>query len=156
MLLKCCTQYASKFGKLKQWPQDRKRLVFITISKKSKAKDVQPTTQLYSSHKLKMLKILQARLQSTWIMNFQIFKLDLEKGQEPEIKFPTSVSSSKKQQSSRKTFTSALLTTPKSLTVWITTKYRKFFKKWEHQTILPATWEIHMQVKKQQLELDMK
>src|SRR5574340_926181 len=62
-------------------------------------------------------------------MNFQMFKLDLEKAEEPEIKLPTSVGSSKKQESSRKTPTSALLTTPKPLTVWITTNCGKFLKK---------------------------
>ena len=60
-------------------------------------------------------------------MNFQMFKLDLEKAEEPEIKLPTSVGSSKKQESSRKTSTSALLTTPKPLTVWIT-KCGKFLE----------------------------
>ena len=54
-------------------------------------------------------------------MNFQMFKLDLEKAEEPQIKLPTYVGSSKKQENSRKTSTSALLTTPKPLTVWITT-----------------------------------
>ena len=57
-------------------------------------------------------------------MNFQMFKLDLEKAEEPEIKLPTSIASSKKQESSRKTSTSALLTTPKPLTVWITTNWK--------------------------------
>ena len=57
-------------------------------------------------------------------MNFQMFKLDLEKAEEPEIKFPTSVGSSKKQKSSRKTSTSALLTMPKPLTVWITINWK--------------------------------
>ena len=66
-------------------------------------------------------------------MNFQMFKLDLEKAEEPEIKLPTSVGSSK-SKSSRKTFISALLTMPKPLTVWITTNYGKFFKRWEYQT----------------------
>ena len=49
----------------------------------------------------------------------------------------------------------ALLTTPKPLTVWITTNYGKFLKRWEYQTTWAASWEICMQVKKQQLELDM-
>ena len=84
-----------------------------------------------------------------------MFKLDLEKAEEPEIKLPTSLGSLKKQESSRKTSTSALLTTPKPLTVWITTNCGKFFKRWEYQTTWPASWEICMQVKKQQLELDM-
>ena len=83
-----------------------------------------------------------------WTVNFQIFKLDLEKAEEPEIKLPTSVGSPKKQESSRETSTSALLTMPKPLTVWITTNYGKFFKKWEYQITLPASWENCMQIKK--------
>ena len=58
--------------------------------------------------------------------------MNLEKAEEPEIKLPASAGSSKKHESSRKTFTSALLTTTKPLTVWITTNYGKFFKKWEY------------------------
>ena len=94
-----------------------------------------------------------------------MFKLDLENPEinpiaiiklpeEPEIKLPTSIRSLKKQ-SSRKTSTSALLTTPRPLTVWITTHCKKFFKRWECQTTWPTSWEICMHVKKQQLELDL-
>ena len=72
-------------------------------------------------------------------MNFQMFKLDLEKAEEPEIKLPTSVESSKKQKSSRKTSTSALLTMQKPLAVWITTNCGKFLKRWEYQTTLPVS-----------------
>ena len=61
-------------------------------------------------------------------VNFQMFKLDLEKAEELEIKLPTSVGSLKKQESSRKTSTFALLTTPKPLTVWITTNCGKFLE----------------------------
>ena len=61
---------------------------------------------------------------NTRTVNFQMFKLDLEKTEEPEIKLPTSARSSKKQESSRKTSTSALLTTSKFLTVWITTNWK--------------------------------
>ena len=50
---------------------------------------------------------------------------------------------------------SALLTMPKPLTMWMTTNYGNFFKRWEHQTTLPAFWEMCIQVKKQQLEMDM-
>ena len=84
-----------------------------------------------------------------------MFKLDLEKADEPEIKLPTSTGSSKKQESSRKTSASASLTILKPLTVWITTHCGKIFKRWEYQTTLPASWETCMQVKKQQLEPDM-
>ena len=63
------------------------------------------------------------------------------------------VGSLKKQESSRKTSTSALLTTPKPLCG--SQQTGKFWKRWEYQTTLPASWQICMQVKKQQLELDM-
>ena len=84
-----------------------------------------------------------------------MLNLDLEKAEETEIKLPTSVESSKKQESSRKASTSALLTMPKPLTVWIITNHGKFLKRLEYQTTLAASWEIGMQVRKQQLELDM-
>ena len=61
----------------------------------------------------------------------------------------------KKPESSRKTSTSTLLTMPKPLTVWITTNCGKFLKRWEYQTTWPTSWEICMQVRKQQLELDV-
>ena len=70
----------------------------------------------------------------------------------PHLTSSTSVGPSKKQESSRKTSTSALLTTSKPLTVWITTNCGKFFKRWGYQITLPASWEICMQVKKQHLE----
>ena len=90
-----------------------------------------------------------------WTENFQMFNLDLEKAEEAEIKLPTSVGSSTKQESYRKTYTSSLLTMPKPLSVWITTNCVKFWKRWEYQTTGLASWEICMQVKKEQLEPDM-
>ena len=89
-----------------------------------------------------------------WTVNVQMFKLVLEKEREPEIKLPAA-GSLKKQESSRKTSMSALLTMPKLLTVWITINYGKFWKRWEYQTTWSAFWETCMQVRKQQLELDM-
>ena len=83
-----------------------------------------------------------------------MFKLDLEKAEEPEIKLPTSIGSKKKQEFQKNIYF-WLLITPKPLTVYITTNCGKFFKRWEYQTTLPASWEICMQVKRQQLELDM-
>ena len=84
-----------------------------------------------------------------------MFKMDLEKAEEPEIKLPTSNESSKKQESSRKTSISGLLTMLKPLTVWITINCGKLWKRWAYQTTWPASWETCMQVRKQQLELDM-
>ena len=83
-----------------------------------------------------------------------MFKLDLEKAEEPEIKLPASVGKAKKQEFQKKS-TSALLTMPKPLTVWMTENGGKFWKTWEYQTICPASLETSMQVRKQQLELDM-
>ena len=82
-----------------------------------------------------------------------MYKLDLEKAEESEIKLPTSFGSHKKQESSRKTYTSALLTTPKPFCG--SQQTGKFLKRWEYQTTWPASWEICMHVKKQQLEQDM-
>ena len=83
-----------------------------------------------------------------------MFKLDLEKAEEPEIKLPTSAGSSKKRESSRKTSFSALMTLPKPLTVWITINW-KILKDMGNQTTLAASLKTCMQVRKQQLELDM-
>ena len=82
-------------------------------------------------------------------------KLVLEKAEEPEIKLPTPAGSLQKQESSRKISTSALLTMPKTLTMWITINCGKFLKRWEYQTTRLASLVTCMQVRKQQLELDM-
>ena len=117
--------------KTHQWPQDWKWSVFIPIPKKGNSKECSNyhTIACISHASQVMLKILQARLQQYVHLNFQIFKLNFEKTEEPEIKLPTPAGSSKKQKSSRKTFTSALLTMPKPLTVWITTNSGKCFKR---------------------------
>ena len=103
--------------KTQQWPQDWKRSVFIPIPNKGNAKECSNyrTIELISYASKVMLKILQARLQQ--YANFQMFKLVFKKAEEPEIKLPTSAEPWKKQESSRKTSISALLTMPKPLTV---------------------------------------
>ena len=83
-------------------------------------------------------------------MNFQMFKQDLEKAEEPEIKLQTS-----KKQEFQKNIYFYFIDYAKPLTMWIKTNYGKFWKRWEYQITWPASWEICMQVKKQQLELDM-
>ena len=156
MLWKCCTQYASKFGKLSSGHRTGRGPFSFQSRRKAMPKNAQTPTQLHSSHTLVKwcLKFSKPGFSNMWTVNFQIFKLDLEKAEEPEIKLPISARLLKKQESSRKT-SFALLTTPKSLTVWITTNSGKFLKRWEYQTAWPASWEICMQVRKQQLELDM-
>ena len=112
------------------------KISFYSNSKKGNAKECSNyyTIALISHGSKVMLKILPVRLQQYITVNFQMFKLDLKKAEEPEIKLPTSVGSSKKQESSRKTSISALLTMPKPLTVWITINCGKLFKRWEYQT----------------------
>ena len=114
--------------KSQQWPQEWKRSVFISVPKKSNAKERSNyhTIALISHASKVMLKILQARLQHMGTVNFLMFQLVLEKAEEPEINLPTSAGSSKKQESSRKTSISALLTMPKPLTVWVTINCGKF------------------------------
>ena len=95
MLHSICQQ----IWKTQEWPQDWKRSVFIPIPKKGNAKECSNyrTIALISHSSRVMLKILQARLQQYVNMNFQMFKLILEKAEEAEIKLPTSAASWKKQ-----------------------------------------------------------
>ena len=119
--LKVLHSICQQIWKTQQWPQDWKRSVFIPIPKKGNAKEcLNYHTIVLISHASKvMLKILQARLQQH--MNRELpdvhYKLVLEKGEESEIKLSTFAGSSKKQESSRKTSISALLTMPTPLTV---------------------------------------
>ena len=153
MLYSICQQ----IWKTQQWPQGWKRLVFIPIPKKAMPKNVQTMAQLHSSHTLsnQCSKFSMWGFNSMWTKNFQIFKLDLEKAEEPEIKLPASTGSQRKQGNSRKTSISASLIMPNPLTVSITINCGKFWKKWEYQTTWPASWETYVQIRKQQLELDM-
>ena len=124
MLHSICQQ----IWKTQQWPQDWKRSVFIPIPKKGNAKKCSNyhTIALISHASKVMLKILQARLQQYVSHELSDFKLVLEKAEEPEIKLPTSAGSSKKQESSKITSISALLTMPKSLTACTTIICGKF------------------------------
>ena len=116
MLHSTCQQ----IWKTQQWPQDWKRSVFIPIPKKGNARECSNycTVALISHARKVMLKILQARLQQYVNAELQMFKLDLEKAEEPEIKLPTSVGSKEKEENSRKTSTSASLIMLKPLTTW--------------------------------------
>ena len=89
-------------------------------------------------------------------MNFRMFKLDLEKAEKPEIKLPTSAGSWKKQESSKKNIDFCLIDYAKAFDCVDHNKLcGKFWKRCEYQTTWHAFWEICMQVRKQQLELDM-
>ena len=133
--MKVLHSICQQIWKTQQWPQDWKKSVFTPIPKKSNAKECSNyhTIALITHASKVMLKILQAKLQQHLNCELPDVQLDLEKAKEPEIKLPTSTGSLKKQESSRKTSISALLTMPKPLTVWITINCRKFLKRWEYQ-----------------------
>ena len=123
--------------KTQQWPQDWKRSVFIPIPKKGNAKECSNycTIALISHTRKVMLKILQARLQQ--YVNYELADVQAGfrkgRGTRDQIaNIPTG--SWKKQESSRKTSISALLTMPKPSTMWITINCGKFRKRWEYQT----------------------
>ena len=139
MLLKYCTQYVSKFGKPSSGNRTGKGQFSSQSQRRTVLKNVHTTRQLYSLPMLVRLclKPFKLNFSSTRIKNFQIYKLSLEKAEEPEIKLPTFTGSQRKQGNSGKTSTSASLTMPKPLTVWITTTCGKFLERWKYQTILP-------------------
>ena len=114
-----------------QWPQDWKRSVFIPIPKKGNAKESSDdhTIALISHASKVMLKILQARLQQYVNHELPDGQAGFRKGRGIREQLPTTTGPLKKQESSRKISTFALLTMPKSLIVWITTNCGKFFKR---------------------------
>ena len=122
--------------KSQQWPQDWKRSVFIPIPKKDNAKECSNyrTIALLSHASKVMLKILQARLEQYVNHELPDVQDGFRKGRGTRDQIAKSIGSSKKQASSRKTSTSALLTVPKPLIVWTTTNSGKFFKRQEYQT----------------------
>ena len=155
LLWKCHTQYASKFGKLSSGHRTGKCQFSFQSIRKAMPKNGPTTAQLHSSHMLvkQCSKFSKPGFSNTWTENFPMFKLGLEKTEEPEIKLPTSDGSLKKQESSRKTSISALLTMPKSMCG--SQETGKFWQRLEYQTTWPSSWETYVQVRKQQLELDM-
>ena len=111
-------------------------------------------TIAFSSHASKvMLKFFQVKLQQYVNQELPDVQAGFRKGRGIRDQSANMVWSSKKQENFRKTSISALLTMPKPLTVWITTNSGRFLKRWEYQTTRSASWEICMQVMKQQLEL---
>ena len=110
--------------KTQQGPKNWKRSVFIPVPKKGNAKECSNTAALISQAYTVMLKILQARLQQHVNRELPDVQGGFRKAEEPEIKMPTSAGPWKKQESSRKTSISALLTMPKPLTVWITINWK--------------------------------
>ena len=134
--MKVLHSICQQIWKPQQRPQDWKRSVFIPIPKKGNAKECSNycTTALISHASKVMLKILQDRLQQYVNHELPDVQAGFRKGRGTRDQIATSAGSSKKQESSRKTSSSALLTMPKPLTVWTKTNSGKFFKRWEYQT----------------------
>ena len=120
--------------KTQQWPQDWKRSIFIPIPKKGNAKECSDYhTIARTSHGSEvMLKILQARLQQYMNHEFPDVQVGFRKDRGTRDQIVNIRWIIKKARDTRKTSTSALLTIPKPLTVWITTNCGKFFKRWEY------------------------
>ena len=127
-IVKLLHSICQQIWKIQQWPQDWKRSVFIPITKKGNGKECSKycTIALISHSSKVMLKIVQTRLQKYVNHELSDVQAGLRKAEEPEIKLPASAGSWKKQESSRKTSISALLTMPKPLTKWITINCVKF------------------------------
>ena len=145
MLWKCCTQYASKFGKLSSGHRTGKGPFSFQSERKAMPKNAQTTTQLHSSHRLvkQCSKFSKPGFSNMWTMNFQMFKLEvLEKAEEPEIKLPISAGSWKKQESSRKTSYFCFIDYAKAF-VW---KWKKVKVKFLSRVRLFATpWTVAYQ-----------
>ena len=145
MLLKCYTQYVSKLRKLSSGHRTGKGQFSFQSQRKAMPKNAQTTIQLLLFHILVRLcsKSFKLSFSSTWNKNFQMYKLGLVKAEEPEIKMPAFTGSWRKQGNSRKASTSASLTTVKPLTVWITTKWGKFLKKWRTSHLICLQRNLH-------------
>ena len=126
MLLKCCTQYVSKCGKLSSSHRTAKGQFSFQFQRRAVSKNIQNTAQVHSFHVLERLcsKFFNLGFSSMWTKNFQTYKLSFEEAEESEIKLPTFAGSWKKQGSSRKTSTFVSLTMLKPLTMWITTNWK--------------------------------
>ena len=152
----CFSRCFQQIWKTQQWPQDWKRSVFIPIPKKGNVKNDQTTTQLHSSHMLveECSKFYKPGFSNTWTLNSLMFKVVLEKAEEPKIKLPTSVDHRKcKRVPEKHLFLHYRLC--QSLWLCGSQQTGKFWMRWEYHTTWPVSWDICMQLRKQQLHLDI-
>ena len=148
MLWTCCTQDASKFGKLSSGHRTGKGQFSFQSQRQAMPKNVQSSTQLGSSHTSEvMLKILQTRLQQYMNCDLPAVQARLRKNRGTRVQIANIRWIMEKAREFQKNIY-ALLTMPKPLTVWVTINCGKFWKRWEYQTTWPASWEICMQVRK--------
>ena len=155
MLWKCCTQYASKFGKLSSGHRTGKGQFSFQSQRKAMPKNAQITTQLHISHASKvMLKILQARLQQYLHCELPDVQAGFRKGRGIRNQIANICWIIKKAREFQKSIYFWFIDYAKAF-VWITTNCGKFLKRLEYQTTWCASWDICTRVKKQQLKLDV-
>ena len=155
ILWKCCTQYASKFGKLSSDHRTGKGQFSFQPLRKAMPKNAQTTTQLHSSHASKvMLKILQARLQQYMNRELPDVQAGFRKGRRTRDQIANIPWIIPKASEFQKSIYFCFIDYAKVF-VWITINCGKLWKRWEYQTTWPASSETYMKVRKQQLELDM-
>ena len=154
MLLRCCTQYTSKSGKLSSG--HRKRSVFIPFPKKGNDKECSNycTIALISHASKVMLKILQARLQQYMNHEHPDVESGFRKGRRTRDQMANSHWIIEKAREFQRNICYCFIDYVKAF-VQITINCGKLLKRWEYQTTWPASWEICIQVKKQQLELNI-
>ena len=138
-------------------PQDWKRSVFIPIPKKGNAKECSNchTIALISHASKVMLKILQVRLQQYVNRELTDVQAGFRKGRGTRDQIANICWIIRKARKLQKNIYFSFINYAKAFAVRITTNCGKFLKRWKYQTTWPASWEICMQAKKQQLELDM-
>ena len=143
--------------KTQQWPQDWKRSVFIPTPKKGKTKECSNycTIALISHSSKVMLKILQARLEQYVNHELPDIQAGFRKGTGTRDQIANIRWIIEKAREFQKNIYFCFTDYARHFTTWITTNCGKFLKRWEYQTTWPSSWEICMQVKKKQLELDM-
>ena len=153
VLLKCYTQYASKFGKLSSGHRTGKGQFSFQSHRKAMLKNVQTTTQLHSSL---MPAKLCSKFSKLGFMNWELpdVQAGFKRGRGTRNQIANIHWIIDKAREFKKNIYFCFMDYGKAF-VWITTNCGTFLKGWEYQTTLPAFWEICMQVKKQQLELDM-
>ena len=148
---------SSAIWKTQQWPQDWKRSVFIPVPKKVNPKECSNyhTIALISHASKVMLKILQARLQQYMDHELPDVQAGFRKGRGTRDQIANIHWIIEKAREFQKNIYFCFLTMSKMPWLWITINCGKFWKRWEYQTTWPASWQTCMQVRKQQLELDM-
>jgi len=139
--------------KAQQLPQDWKRSVFIPIPKNGNAKECSNyhTIALISHAGRLCLKSFNLGFSSMWTQNFQMYKLDFKKAEEPRSNCQHLLDHEESKGVSEKCLL-LLHWLLESLWLWGSQQIGKILKRWEYQTTLPASWETSVQVKKQQLE----